>query len=255
MTDFMNYELNINKIVVACFVRAGTGHNIHENRPSHGLAFHTGGEKIYTFSDGKTLVVKQNSLIYLPKNSTYKVMSKELGDCYAINFDIDEEKQFAPFVISVNNHTSMLKYFRDACKIWYLKKPAFTTKCKAELYNIIYTLKNEYFSDYSQKGKKHLIEPAIEYIHENYTSTPISIKELSDMCDITPEYFRSIFNSIYGVSPVSYINSLKITRARELLETKMYSVTEVCFLSGFHDESHFSREFKKSTGIAPSKYN
>ena len=67
--------------------------------------------------------------------------------------------------------------------------------------------------------------------------------------------FRKIFNAVYGVSPVSYINSLRITRARELLETKMYSAREVCFLSGFGDESHFSRKFKKATGLPPSKYN
>lgn len=154
----------------------------------------------------------------------------------------------------INNHTGMLECFRDAYKVWYVKRPAFTTKCKAELYNIIYALKNEYFSDYAGKDKRHLIEPAIEYIHEHYTSNRFSIDELSNMCGITPEYFRRIFNSIYGVSPVSYINTLKITRARELLETEMYSVREVCFLSGFNDESHFSREFKKATGVPPSKW-
>lgn len=96
MTDFMNYDFNINKIAVACFVRAGTGHAVHENRPSHGLAFHTEGEKIYTFSDGRSLLVKPNTVIYLPKNSTYRVTTKSAGDCYAINFDIDEENSFHP---------------------------------------------------------------------------------------------------------------------------------------------------------------
>ena len=255
MKNFMNYDFNINKIAVACFVRAGTGHAVHENRQSHGLAFHTGGEKVYSFSDGRTIAVNPNNVIYLPKHSTYNVASKVVGDCYAINFDIDEEVDFSPFALSINNHTSMLEYFRDACKVWYLKKPAFETKCKAELYNVIYTMKNEYFSDYAQKDKRHLIEPAVEYIHEHYTSNRICIDELSGLCGITPEYFRKIFNAVYGVSPVSYINSLRITRARELLETKMYSAREVCFLSGFGDESHFSRKFKKATGLPPSKYN
>ena len=54
-----------------------------------------------------------------------------------------------------------------------------------------------------------------------------------------------------GVSPLAYINSLKITRAKELLLSGMYTVTEVAFMSGYSDISHFSREFKKSTGVSP----
>lgn len=254
MTDFMKHEFNIKKITVACFVPAGTGHVFHENRPSHGLAFHTGGEKVYTFSNGKTLTVKQNTMIYLPKNSTYKVTSVIPGDCYAINFEIDGDVIFSPFVMKISNYVTTTEFYRSACRVWYGKKAGYTTKCKAELYNILYSMKNEYFSDYSAKDKRALIKTAVEYIHESYTSKPLKVEELSAMCGITPEYFRKIFGSIYGISPVKYINALKIARARELLDTKMYSVSEVCFLSGFCDESHFSREFKRATGVPPSKY-
>ena len=58
MKEFMNYNFNIDKIVLAIFLAAGTGDAIHKNRASHGLAIHKGGEKIYTFSGGKKLIVK-----------------------------------------------------------------------------------------------------------------------------------------------------------------------------------------------------
>ena len=74
------------------------------------------------------------------------------------------------------------------------------------------------------------------------------------MCSITPGYFRSIFKSFYGVSPKSYINGLKIARAKELLASGMYSVTEAAVMSGYTDMSHFSREFKKVVGITPKNY-
>ena len=91
-------------------------------------------------------------------------------------------------------------------------------------------------------------------MHKNYTSKPIKISELAAMCGITPEYFRSIFKSFYGSSPLVYINNLKITRARELLESGMYSVEATATLSGYNDSAVFSREFKKATGLCPSKY-
>ena len=254
MKEFMNYDFNINKIVLACFVAAGTGDATHKNRPSHGLAIHKAGEKIYTFSDGKKLIVKENDIIYLPKKSSYIVKSKEYGDCYAINFDFDEDITFEPFVVKVKNYNEITEYFRSANKIWELKKPGHLLKCKAELYNIIYSLQQEYFLEYFPTKKFEIIKLAVEYIHENYTKELISIEALSKMCDITPEYFRKIFKSFYGISPIRYINNLKITRAKELLKSKMYSTTEVAVQAGYTEMSHFSREFKKATGVSPSEY-
>ena len=80
------------------------------------------------------------------------------------------------------------------------------------------------------------------------------MQQLSSMCQISYEYFRRLFENFYGISPVKYVNNLKITRAKELIESGMYSVTEAAFASGYTDMSHFSREFKKSTGFAPSRY-
>ncbi|MBQ9915438.1 MAG: helix-turn-helix transcriptional regulator, partial [Clostridia bacterium] len=77
---------------------------------------------------------------------------------------------------------------------------------------------------------------------------------LAALCHITPEYFRKIFKSIYGTSPLSYINNLKITRAKELLSSRMYSVCEAATEAGYRDMSHFCREFKKATGQSPGEY-
>lgn len=252
--EFMNHDFNINKIVLAIFVPAGTGDATHKNRPSHGLAIHKGGEKIYTFMDGKKLTVRENDIIYLPKNSNYTVAAKSMGDCYAINFDIDEDIIFEPFVVGVKNSGEITEHFRTARINWKNKKNGYLMKCKAELYNIIYTMQQEYVSEYLPAKKLEIIKPAIDYIHENYTKEIISIEALSEMCNITPEYFRRIFKTFYGVSPVRYINNLKITMAKELLESKMYSVTEAANQAGYTDMAHFSREFKRSMGISPSEY-
>ena len=130
----------------------------------------------------------------------------------------------------------------------------FEIKCKAELYNIIYSLQQESVSEYFPQSKLNIIAPAIDHIHLNYMNGNISIDSLADMCNITPEYFRKIFKSFYSTSPVNYINNLKITRAKELLESGLYSVTDAANLSGFNEICYFSREFKKITGISPLKY-
>ena len=45
-----------------------------------------------------------------------------------------------------------------------------------------------------------------------------------------------------------------MARAKDLLSSQFYTVREVCFLSGYNDESYFCREFKKTFNATPSEY-
>ena len=206
MYDFMGYDFNIEKVLLACYVGKGMGMKIHRNRPGHGLAFHTSGVKIYIFDDGTKITVMPKEIIYLPKHSSYEVFSEAEGDCYAINFDISKEKNFAPFSFKIKNEVSVLKHFKCSKSIWEQKRQGYVMKCKAELYQIIYTMQQQYFSEYLSNDKLEIIKPGIEYIHKEYTKQHISVEALSAMCGITPEYFRKIFRNYYGTSPVKYIS-------------------------------------------------
>ena len=254
METFMKKDFVVDKIVLACYVGVGMGMTIHKNRPSHGLAFHMSGIKVYLFDDGQKITVNPNEIIYLPKKSSYEVKSTVPGDCYAINFNISEEETWKPFKMKVKNTLSVSENFKSARNVWDNKARGYTMKCKADLYQILYIMQQEYFAQYMSKNKLDIVRPAVEYIHRNYTSELLSIERLSEMCGITPEYFRKIFRSFYGVSPLKYINELKIFHAKELIESGMYSITESARQSGYTDMSHFSREFKKETGKSPRNF-
>ncbi|MBE5734416.1 MAG: helix-turn-helix transcriptional regulator [Clostridiales bacterium] len=250
MKNFMKLNFNITKILIACDVFK-SAQNFHKNRASHGLVFLLSKHK-YSFSDGTVLEPDKNEILYLPKNSTYSVSSSD-GGCFAINFEFSNDTTFPPFVFKVKNQ-SILEHFKIARNAWSKKLQGYELKCKAELYNIIYTLQQEYTTTYVSKDKYNLIYPAVEYIHENYTNQLISVEKLSKICKITPEYFRKIFRYFFGTSPINYINNLKIEHAKELLSSGLYSVSEASLASGFSDPSHFSRVFKKATEKSPSQY-
>lgn len=67
-------------------------------------------------------------------------------------------------------------------------------------------------------------------------------------------YFRKLFREAYGISPLKFINQLRIKRAKKLLKTGYYRVGESATLSGFDDMKYFSTVFKKSVGLAPTEY-
>ena len=66
MKNFMEYDFIIEKIEVACFVKAGTGALVHKNRASHGLAIFLGGDRTFNF-DEKKIKATKNTVVYFPK--------------------------------------------------------------------------------------------------------------------------------------------------------------------------------------------
>ena len=257
MENFMNYDFNITNIGIAIYVKPGTGASIHKNRALHGIAINISPNpddiKKYIFSDNKTVLVGQNEIVYMPKGSSYIVSSKISGNCYAINFDISENIDFEPFSFKLKNAPVFIKEFENATRLWKNKNTAFHMRCKAILYNIISMMQREYSSKYMARSTANLIAPAVEYIKRNYTNE-ICIPELSLMCKISEDYFRKIFQNTFGTSPRKYINELKISYAKELITSGMYTVTEAAELSGYTDISYFSREFKKAFGSCPANY-
>ena len=258
MKKFMNSDFNITNIILATYVKPGTGKAIHKDRASHGIAVNISPKpddvKKYVFSDNKTVLVGQNEIIFMPKGSSYTVHSKNSGNCYAINFDISENVNFEPFSFKLKNAHAFIKEFEKATELWKNKNTAFHMQCKAILYNIISMLQSEYNSKYIARSTANLIAPAVEYIKKNYTNECLSIPALSEMCGISEDYFRKIFKNTFGISPLKYINDMKISYAKELITSGMYTVTEAAELSGYTDMSYFSREFKKAFGICPADY-
>ena len=250
MKNFMEHNFLIEQIVLAIYVAPGKGANVHENRPSHGLALFVGGDRTFYF-DKKALRITDNSIVYFPKGSNYRIKTDAASDCYAINFQMPDGVGFVPFSFKVKNLNVFLESFKSCEKIWTKKKTGFDAKAKAELYNIIGNLQAEYSLPYS---KATVIQPAIEYIHSNYDKENISVTKLASLCDISTVYLSNLFVKTFSMPPVKYINNLKLNHARDLLASQMYTVSEVCFMSGFNDESYFSREFKKFFNISPSAY-
>lgn len=253
MKDFMKYDFDIEKVVLACRVKKGHGDRIHNDRASHGIAVHIGGEKLYRYKSGETYITKQNTVNYMPRGSSYVVDSIEPGECYAINFELSSDVSFHPFTVTIKNAAPIIEQFRNAAKLWSRKGDSYGLGCKAALCTILYMLQNDFSRDYIDSDGLNTIRPAVDAIHKGYCDPDLSVTELARLCGITPEYFRKLFARAHGSSPLRYINRLRFERARELIESGMYSVTEAALSSGFSDMSYFSRAFKREFGIPPSK--
>lgn len=255
MNNFLDQKHTISLFELSCFVESGTGARTHKNRYSHGFAISCNKTEQckFVFSDGKVLYLSPNSVIYLPKNSNYTI-HQHLGGIFAINFQLDNDVEYSPFVATPKHFDIIMNSFKKTYALWKNKSAMNYHKCLSELYSIIYELQCERQTKYIPTSKQKILQPAIDYINNNYLTDKIEITQLSKLCNISYEYFRRLFFECFSQTPVNYINSLKLIRAKELLSTKLYTVSEVAFQSGFNDISHFSRFFKQNIGISPSDY-
>lgn len=87
------------------------------------------------------------------------------------------------------------------------------------------------------------------------TNMSLSLQRASDELEINPTYLSREFSKYFdNLSFGDYIRKMRIEKAMLLMETTNYSLTEIAYLTGFSDQSHFNRIFKKQTGENPSTH-
>jgi AraC-like DNA-binding protein len=95
----------------------------------------------------------------------------------------------------------------------------------------------------------------IREILQDHIDTNLNLKEISKTLDIHPAYLSREFSKHFNnLSFGEYIRKLRIEKAIELLNTSSLSLTEIAYVTGFSDQSHFTRIFKTHTGKNPSAY-
>jgi AraC-like DNA-binding protein len=99
------------------------------------------------------------------------------------------------------------------------------------------------------KELKEIIQDQID------TNLSLSLKEIAEGLQIHPSYVSREFSKYFSnLSFGEYIRKLRIEKAIDLLRNPAHTLSEVAYLTGFSDQSHFNRIFKAHTGLNPSQY-
>lgn len=96
------------------------------------------------------------------------------------------------------------------------------------------------------------IRRALTHLHEHYTERT-SLGELASIARLSPFYFARLFRAQTGMTPGGYLRHLRIERAKMLLKDGM-PISRVAFTTGFYDQSHFTRRFKRDVGLPPGRF-
>jgi len=152
------------------------------------------------------------------------------------------------------------EYAREALRSGvadFLLKPVDTDKLETVMARVrrilqqTYTLPEE--TSQSRRDPEDIVRQVIAYMQTHYMEE-IDFGQLSHDMGFTSAYLTKLFNRYAGNTPLKYLTACRIREACRLLRETDLSIAQVGEAVGYPDQFHFSKTFRKATGVSPTVY-
>ena len=102
-------------------------------------------------------------------------------------------------------------------------------------------------------SQNNIVSSAYKFIMENFSKN-ISVADIAEHVQCTPNYLTKVFKEYYGKTTIQYLNSVKIEYAKHLLTTTNLPIKAIAIQCGFTNDLHFRKIFKQLEGCNPKTY-
>lgn len=277
--EFRYYEIPAGSPVLALL---GNKWKQNYGRDIDYLHFHNAFEVGYCYHGDGFLTLDEQDLVYqgdmftlIPKDYPHTTNSRGTKICYWEYLFFDAEKllreaykdnqYFAErmlqrinrnaHLIRVEDEPQMAALIRSIIENMRKKQEFYLEEAKGLMLALLMEIARYNKGQEEDKEDKvqqlnSAITPALTYIRENYMK-PVKVNELAALCHISETHFRRIFIENMHLSPVEYINFVRIRAACDELKRTNDSVSAIAIRCGFVSLSTFNRNFQRFMGISP----
>jgi hypothetical protein len=122
---------------------------------------------------------------------------------------------------------------------------------------LLHEVYNKFLKDKKASGKTPLWVKDLKNIIQDQIDAQFTfdLKKISSELDLNPSYLSREFSKHFeDLNFGEYVRKLRIEKAINLIENSTHTLTEIAYMTGFSDQSHFTRIFKLHTGKNPSSY-
>ena len=226
-------------------------------------------EKHYTIFPG--------DLFFMGKADIHEFMLYQTGTYYNVMFlpedilmpDIEELKSI-PFyknfgqkefsfpgkcIFPLHNHDRLENFLSTMLCESREGGPGIGMLQRAHLYELLVAIGRyaSFFRTTEKDSSRFLAGKITNYILAHYQEK-ITLEALAKRFGGSPEYIGKYFQRHTGMAFTSYLAYVRVERARIFLESKDLSITDIAYRTGFFDQAHFTKVFKKITGMLPSEF-
>jgi AraC-like DNA-binding protein len=223
-------------------------------RHSDAFVFIQSGACTYC-TDGREMTANAGDVLYLAHNADYDMYVHDGIYRYIycdFEFDSDAPHECACFTPEGASHTENL--FHKLLHAYRSDSPAALAEMLSILYEIYASVIRSQSGAYIEKAQRNRIEEAKRYVDFHFTDPELCISQVARTAEMSEVYFRRLFKAKYGISPLRYIVSLRLGRARELMKYPFLSLDECAKQSGFSSQQYFCKVFREQIGVTPTDY-
>lgn len=228
------------------------------------IGFIESGERCLSCKNREYTVEPGDLLLFNPRDShTCEQTDGRTLDYRCINlppetmrmaaFEITGKEYLPCFAPTVAFHSELVPLLRELHMIIMEEEKDFRKE------EIFFFLLEQLIKEHSEKEagspfpqESREIGIICEHLEKNYMKN-IALDELSELTGLSKYYLLRSFTKQKGISPYRYLETIRIDRAKKLLEQGALPI-EAALQTGFADQSHFSNFFKKFIGLTPKQY-
>lgn len=232
----------------------GYKHSYRNGRANCGFVYVTRGalvEQFFDSEDSGEIRIDAGEVLFLPKGTRYVgIYDEDNTEAKIVQFDLISGELPAylssPLKIGLSDCSDRIERFFSGENKEVIRHPFYYL---AAMYELLWRI-DEHYSGIPGKYKR--LRPAINEISTRFCEN-LPISHYAALCEMSEVNFRRSFREYFGISPIDYRNDLRLQKAKDLLLSGEYNVTEAAEGSGFSNLSFFIKLYKKKYGHTPKK--
>ncbi|TDQ37468.1 AraC family transcriptional regulator [Aureibacillus halotolerans] len=266
-TSFELYGMHIRK------VSAGWEYPVHEHAMYEINLVTEGAQRFYV--DGELYEQKQGDMMLIRPNVRHS--SEGAGEeftYFCLHFNL-EDRWFLPFFQQSNQsfypaRASLVRQIRPFLDrlMAMIKQPSHQLAIYALMFEMLGALTTALsLQDKTSAVPGHTIQLAYdiaeqlekyilvsETLHEQTSKRKGIVTRVAEELSFSESYIQKVFRQVYHLSPRQYVSMRKLNHCKTSLQHSQMSIEELSLVMGYRDVAHFSRQFKRWSGLSPSQY-
>ncbi len=157
-------------------------------------------------------------------------------------------------LINISFRLELLSVFTRLIDTLKYEGTAYQQIATCQIIQLLGLVYSSALSSHTSQNRRQQIVYEVRYqVHGNWERS-IDFKELAKERNVSYVWLRKAFKDVMGVAPGQYHLKIKIEKAAQMLQETDLTITEIAHRTGFESLFHFSRLFRKKTGVPPSQY-